>query len=171
VAAGVVSCRFRLSASTSDHTRPIHLLTIVAITTVSAGLAALAGSLAVPRAAILRRAGTAFLVPAEAVPGVGYAIGGFVLAAVAEAYAAAWDPAQRTMPLMQADLVLKLIGGTSFAFQTLFGLAIAMIAGAMVLSGEYRRAVLGERWWGRSLVLAGVLLFSTAPGTGRSPGR
>jgi hypothetical protein len=72
---------------------------------------------------------------------------------------------------MQADLVLKVIGGTSFAFQTLFGLAIAMIASAVVLSGEYRRAVLGERWWGRGLVLAGVLHFSTAPGTGRSPGR
>jgi hypothetical protein len=104
--------------------------------------------------------------------GVGYAIDGIVLAAVAEAYAAASDAAERTMALMQADWVLNVIGGTSFAFQTLFGLAIAMIAGAMVLSEEYPRAVC----WagvggGAASVLAGVLLFSTAPGTGRRPGR
>ena len=91
------------------------------------------------------RAGAAVLVPAGAVLGVGYAIDGFVLAAVAEAHAAASDAAERTMALMQADLVLKVIGGTSFAFQTLFGLAIAMIASAVVLFGEYPRGVLGGR--------------------------
>src|SRR5919107_3719996 len=52
--------------------RLIHLLTIVAIATVAAGLAVLAGTLAAPRATGLGRAGAAFLVPAGAVFGVGY---------------------------------------------------------------------------------------------------
>jgi hypothetical protein len=147
--------------------RPIHLLTIVAIATVAAGLAVLAGTLAAPRAAVLGRAGAAFLVPAGAVLGVGYAIDGFVLAAVAEAYAAAPDEAGRTTALMPAGLALNVIAATSFTFQTLFGLALAMIAGATVLSGEYPRAVcragvIGGAGW----VLAGVLLFSKAPGVG-----
>jgi hypothetical protein len=147
--------------------RPIHILTIVAIATVAAGLAVLAGTLAAPRAGVLGRAGAAFLVPAGAVLGVGYAIDGFVLAAVAEAHAAASDPAGRTMAIMQADLVLNVIGGTSLAFQTLFGLAVAMIAGAMVLSGEYPRAVCWAGVSGGAVwVLAGMLLFSKVPGTG-----
>jgi hypothetical protein len=147
--------------------RLIHLLTIVAIATVAAGLAVLAGSLVAPRAAVLGRAGAAVLVPAGAVLGVGYAIDGFVLADLAERVASVPDQAARDMTMMQADLLLKVIGGTSFAFQTLFGLALAMIASAMVLSGEYPRAVcwagvIGGAAW----VLAGILLFSRAPGFG-----
>jgi hypothetical protein len=123
--------------------QPIHILTIVASATVAAGLAVMAGTLAAPRAAVLGRVGTAFLVPAGAVLGVGYAVDGFVLADLAERVASAPDQAVRAMTVMQADLLLQVIAATSFAFQSLFGLAVAMIAGTMVISGEYPRAVCG----------------------------
>jgi hypothetical protein len=71
------------------------------------------------------------------------------------------------MAMMQADLLLKVIGGTSFAFQTLFGLAVAIVASATLLSGEYPRGVcwagvVGGVIW----MMAGILLFSRVPGTG-----
>jgi hypothetical protein len=117
--------------------RLVHILTVVAVAMVAAGLAALAMTFMAPRAAVLGRAGASFAVPAAAVLGVGFAIDGFVLAGIADAYAA--DPAMRDQRLMQAEMVLLMIGATSFAFQTLFALAVTLLAAATLDSGEYPR--------------------------------
>jgi hypothetical protein len=147
--------------------RPAHLFTIVAIVIVAAGLALLSGTLMDARAAVAGRAGAMIAVPAAAVMGVGFAIEGFVLPAIASAYATAPDEAARTMHLTQADLVLKVIGGTSFAYQTLFGLAIVMLAIATYLSREYPHwhcwlGMLGGAIW----TTAGVLIFVGDPQAG-----
>jgi hypothetical protein len=54
--------------------------------------------------AAVGRAGAMIAVPAAAVLGVGFAIEGFVLSALAGAYAPGPDEAARAMHLMQADL-------------------------------------------------------------------
>jgi hypothetical protein len=146
--------------------RPIHVLTIVAIAMVAAGLAMLGGLLGAPRAAALGRAGGAFVVPAGAVIGVGYAIDGYVFANLAER-AATGDQALREMVRAQADLLVQVIAATSFAFQASFGLGVALLGLATLLSAEYPRAlcVLGAVG-GAVWLLGGVLLFSRAPGIG-----
>lgn len=144
--------------------RPIHLLTIVAIVIVASGLALLSGTLMEPRAFAVGHAGAMIAVPAAAVLGVGFAIDGFVLSALAEAYAAVPDEAARTMHVMQADLLLHVIGATSFAYQTLFGLAIVMLSIATYFSREYPHwhcwlGMIGGAVW----AVAGVLIFLRAP--------
>ncbi|MGH2616710.1 MAG: hypothetical protein ACRDJC_15865 [Thermomicrobiales bacterium] len=147
--------------------RTVHMFTIVAIFIVAAGLALISATLIDPKAFALGRAGTMIMVPAAAVLGVDFAIDGFALAALADEYASAPDQAARAMHVMQADLMLKVIGGTSFAYQTLFGLAVAILAGATLLSGEYPRwmcwlGLAGGVVWG----IAGILIFTQAPGAG-----
>jgi hypothetical protein len=147
--------------------RPVHILTIVAIGVVASGLAMLGGNLVSPRAAVLGRAGGTIIVPSGAVLGVGYAIDGFVLSVLAEAHAAAPDPAAQAATVMQADLVLKVVGATSFSFQTLFGLAILLLGIATMISGEYPRWLCGLGAIGGAVwMLAGILLFSRLPGLG-----
>jgi hypothetical protein len=147
--------------------RPEHLFTIVAIVVVAAGLALLSGTLTDPHAAVAGRAGAMIAVPAAAVMGVGFAIEGFVLPVLADAYAMAPDEAARSMHLVQADLVLHVIGSTSFAYQTLFGLAIVMLSIATYLSREYPHwhcwlGMLGGAIW----TIAGVLIFVGDPQAG-----
>lgn len=145
--------------------RPVHLLTIVAIFVAAAGLAVVTGMFMEPWAFVLGRAGTMMAVPAAAVLGVGFAIDGFVLPALAEMYAAAPDEAGRMMHVMQADLVLHVIGATSFAYQTLFGMAIAVLAAATLLARAYPEwlcwlGLVGGMVW----AAAALLDFSHGPG-------
>jgi hypothetical protein len=147
--------------------RPVHLFTIVAIVVVAAGLTLLSGTLMDPRAAVAGRAGAMIAVPAAAVMGVGFAIEGFVLPALAQLYASAPDDSARMMHLMQADLVLTVVGSTSFAYQTLFGLAIVMLAIATYLSREFPHwhcwlGLLGGAIW----TIAGILIFIGDPAAG-----
>jgi hypothetical protein len=119
------------------HWRPAHLFTIVAIVIVAAGLALLSGTLMNPAAASAGHASAMIAVPAAAVMGVGFAIEGFVLPGLAEAYRTAGDEMAKAMHLGQAEVVLLVVGGTSFAYQTLFGLAIGVMAYATFRSDEY----------------------------------
>ena len=112
------------------------IVAIVAIFAVAAGLALVTGTFTAPWAIVLGRAGTMMAVPA-AVLGVGFAIDGFVLPALAEMYGSAPDEAARMMHIMQADVVLHVIGATSSAYQTLFGLAIAVLAVPTLLARDY----------------------------------
>jgi hypothetical protein len=143
--------------------REIHILTIVAIALVAAGLALLGGMLAAPRAAVLGRLGTALVVPAGAVLGVGFAIDGFVLSGLGDLYRAAPNDSARQMALMQTDMILRVVRATSYSFQTLFGLAAAVIALAMLVSAEYPPllcglGLLGGGFW----LVGGALLFAGA---------
>jgi hypothetical protein len=141
--------------------RLVHVLTIVSIAIVAAGLSLVTGTLADPWAAALARAGTMIVVPSAAVLGVGFAIDGFVLAALADSYAATADQAMRAMDVQRADAVVMIIGATSFAFQTLFGLAVAILASSTLVSREYPTwlcwlGVIGGAVW----AVAAMLLFS-----------
>lgn len=158
--------------------REVHLLTIVAIALVAAGLAVLGGTLAAPRAAVLGHLGTALVVPAGAVLGVGFAVDGFVLAGLADAYRSAPDPSTQQMVLLQADMVLRVVRATAFAFQTLFGLAATVLAAALLVSAEYPAwlcalgLVGGVAWLvggallfiGASTVDAALALLAVVPG-------
>ena len=126
-----------LTQAEAAHWRPAHLFTIVAIVIVASGLAMLAGTLMRPVAASAGHASAMIAVPAAAVMGVGFAIEGFVLPSLAGAYRTAGDDMARSMHLSQADVVLLVVGGTSFAYQTMFGLAIAVMAYATFRSLEY----------------------------------
>jgi hypothetical protein len=144
--------------------RPVHILTIVAIALVATSVALLSGTLLDARAAVVGRVGAMIAVPAGAVLGVGFAIGGFVLSTLADAYAMAPDEAARTMHVMQADLVLTVIGATSFAFQTLLGVAIVVLSVATFLSREFPRwhcwlGMIGGAIW----CVAGILSFAGVP--------
>lgn len=147
--------------------RPLHLFTIVAIVIVASGVALLTGTLMPGRAAAAGHAGAMIAVPAAAVLGVGFAIEGFVLAALAHLAETAPDEAARMMHLMQADLVLKVVGATSFAYQTLFGLSIVLLSVATYLSGEYPHwhcwlGMIGGAVW----TIAGMLIFIGDPEVG-----
>jgi hypothetical protein len=151
----------------SELWRPIHLFTIVAIAVVASGVALLAGTLMDGRAAAAGHAGAMIAVPAAAVLGVGFAIEGFVLEALARMAAMAPDEAARVMHVMQADLVLKVVGATSFAYQTLFGLAIVLLSVATYRSREYPHwhcwlGMIGGAIW----TIAGVLIFIGDPQAG-----
>ena len=140
--------------------RPAHIVTIIAIVFVASGLALLSGTLRDAAAAAIGQAGAMIAVPAAAALGVGFAIEGYVLAALADAYAMAPDEAARAMHVMQADLVLKVIGATSFAYQTLFGLAIVILSIATYRSREYPHwhcwlGMIGGAIW----AVAGILIF------------
>lgn len=153
-----------LEAAQAALWRPSHLFTIVAIAVVASGLALLSGTLMDTRAMAVGHAGAMIAVPAAAVLGVGFAIDGFVLSALSRAYATAPDEAARMMHVMQADLLLYVIGATSFAYQTLFGLAIVLLSIATYLSREYPHwhcwlGMLGGAIW----AVAGVLIFLSAP--------
>lgn len=146
------------------HWRPLHLFTIVAIVIVASGLALLSGTLMHPVAASAGHASAMIAVPAAAVMGVGFAIEGFVLPGLAEAYRLAGDEAARAMHLGQAGLVLQVVGGTSFAYQTLFGLAIGVMAFATFRSDEYPHwhcwlGMLGGAIWS----VAGVVSYAANP--------
>ena len=152
-----------LAQAQAAHWRPAHLFTIVAIVVVAAGLALLTGALMHPFAASAGHAGAMIAVPAAAVMGVGFAIEGFVLPGLAEAYRTAGDEAARAMHLAQADLVLQVVGGTSFAYQTLFGLAIVVMSYATFRSLEYPHwhcwlGMLGGAIWS----VAGVVNYAGA---------
>ncbi len=152
-----------LAEATRPFWRALHILTIVAIALVAAGLALLGSMLVAPRAAVLGRLGMALVVPAGAVLGVGFAIDGFVLAGLADAYRAAPDASARQMALLQADMILRVVRATSFAFQTLFGLAVAVLAAAMLVSAEYPRWLCGLGLLGGMLwLVGGALLFVAA---------
>jgi hypothetical protein len=145
--------------------RPIHILTIVSISLVASSMALLSGTLMEARAAVVGRVGAMIAVPAGAVLGVGFAIGGFVLSGLAESYATAPDDAARAMHVTQAGLIVQVISGTSLAFQTLFGLAILVLSVATFLSREYPHwhcwlGMAGGTIW----AIAGILLFVGVPG-------
>lgn len=147
--------------------RLVHICTIIAIVVLASGVALLAGMLMNAWSAALGHAGAMIAVPAAAVLGVGFAVEGFVLGALSDAYAAAPDRAARQMHVVQADLVLQVVGATSFAYQTLFGLAIAILSIATWLSREYPRwhcwlGIFGGAWW----AIAGILIFLDIPGAG-----
>lgn len=154
------------------HWRLAHLFTIVAIVIVAAGLALLSGTLMNPAAASAGHASAMIAVPAAAVMGVGVAIEGFVLPGLAEAYRTAGDEAERMVHLAQAGLVLQVVGGTSYAYQTLFGLAIGVMAYATFRSLEYPHwhcwlGMLGGAIWSVAGIVsyaggmqAGVWLFA-----------
>jgi hypothetical protein len=149
-----------LAQASAAHWRPVHLFTIVAIVVVAAGLAVLSGTLQNPSAAIVGHASAMIAVPAAAVMGVGFAMEGFVLPGLAEAYRMAGDETAKAMHLTQADLVLHVVGGTSFAYQTLFGLAICIMAIATYRSREYPHwhcwlGILGGAVWS----VAGILIY------------
>ncbi|HET7093188.1 MAG TPA: hypothetical protein VFI22_06915 [Thermomicrobiales bacterium] len=147
--------------------REIHIFTIVAIALVAAGLALLGSMLTATRAAVLGRLGTALVVPAGAVLGVGFAIDGYVLAGLADLYRAAPDDGARQMALMQADMILRVVRATSFSFQTLFGLAAAVLAGAMLVSAEYPAWLCGLGLFSGGLwLIGGALLFANAAAIG-----
>lgn len=142
-----------------------HIFTIISIAVVAAGLALLSGTLGDPLAEAVGHFGAMIAVPAGAVLGVGFAVDGFVLSALAEAYAAAPGEAMREMHVAQADLVLKFIGGTSYAFQTLFGLGLTMLAAATLLSRLFPRwlcllGIAGGAIW----TIAAVLVFLRVQG-------
>jgi hypothetical protein len=144
----------------AGHWRPAHLFTIVAIVIVASGLALLSGTLMNPVAASAGHASAMIAVPAAAVMGVGFAIEGFVLPSLAAAYRTAGDEMAKAMHLGQAEVVLLVVGGTSFAYQTMFGLAIAVMAYATFRSLEYPHwhcwlGMLGGVIWS----VAGILSF------------
>ncbi len=126
-----------LAQAEAAHWRPAHLFTIVAIVIVAAGLALLSGTLMRPAAASAGHASAMIAVPAAAVMGVGFAIEGFVLPGLAASYRTAGDEMAKAMHLGQAEVVLLVVGGTSFAYQTLFGLAIVVMSYATYRSLEY----------------------------------
>jgi hypothetical protein len=71
------------------------------------------------------------------------------------------------MALLQADMILRVVRATSFAFQTLFGLAAVVLAAAMLVSAEYPRWVCGLGLLGGMLwLVGGALLFVAAPAIG-----
>ena len=88
-----------------------HVHTVVSIAIVAAGLGLVTGTLADPWAAAFARAGTMIVVPSAAVLSVGFAIDGFVLAALADGYAPTADQAVRAMDAQRADAVVMIIGG------------------------------------------------------------
>lgn len=144
--------------------RALHLFTIVAIIVVASGVALLSGTLMNAWASAVGHAGAMIAVPAAAVLGVGFAIDGFVLPALSSAYATAPDEAARQMHIMQADMALGVIGATSFAYQTLFGLAIFVLSVATFLSREYPHwhcwlGMIGGAIW----AIAGVLIYFRVP--------
>lgn len=156
-----------LVQAAAAHWRLAHLFTILAIVIVAAGLALLSGTLMNPVAASAGHASAMIAVPAAAVMGVGFAIEGFVLPGLAEAYRLAGDEAAKAMHLAQADLVLQVVGGTSFAYQTLFGLAIGVMSYATYRSLEYPHwhcwlGMLGGAIWS----LAGIVSYAAAPPVG-----
>jgi hypothetical protein len=147
--------------------RLVHICTILAIVVLASGVALLSGTLMSAWSAALGHAGAMIAVPAAAVLGVGFAVEGFVLGALSNAYAATSDEAARQMHVVQADLVLQVIGATSFAYQTLFGLAIAILSVATWLSREYPPwhcwlGMFGGAWW----AIAGILIFLDIPKAG-----
>ena len=102
--------------------------------------------------------------------GVGFAIEGFVLPGLAEAYHMAGDETAKAMHMTQAELVLQVVGGTSFAYQTLFGLAIGVMAIATYRSREYPHwhcwlGMLGGAVW----FVAGILIYVGNPRVGFWP--
>jgi hypothetical protein len=150
-----------LAQAQAAHWRPVHLFTIVAIVIVAAGLALLSGTLMNPVAASAGHASAMIAVPAAAVMGVGFAIEGFVLPGLAEAYRTAGDEMAKAMHLGQAEVVLLVVGGTSIAYQTLFGLAIAVMAYATYRSLEYPHwhcwlGMLGGAIWS----VAGIISYA-----------
>lgn len=150
-----------LAQAEAAHWRLAHLMTIIAIVVVAAGLALLSGTLKNPTAASAGRASAMIAVPAAAVMGVGFAIEGFVLPGVAAAYRLTGDEMAKSMHLTQADLVLQVVGGTSFAYQTLFGLAIGVMSYATFRSDEYPHwhcwlGMLGGVIW----CVAGILSYA-----------
>lgn len=156
-----------LALAQAAHWRPVHLFTIVAIVIVAAGLALLSGTLQTPSAASTGRASSMIAVPAAAVMGVGFAIEGFVLPGLAEAHRMAGDEAAQAMHMAQAELVLQVVGGTSFAYQTLFGLAICVMSVATYRSHEYPHwhcwlGIIGGAIWS----LAGILIYIGDPQVG-----
>lgn len=156
-----------LEAARATTWRPIHLFTIISIVVLASGVALLSGTLMNPRAMAVGHAGAMIAVPAAAVLGVGFAIDGFVIPALAQGYATAPDDAMRMMHVMQADVLLHVIGATSFAYQTLFGLAIVLLSIATYLSREYPHwhcwlGILGGGIW----ALAGMVIFLAVPDAG-----
>lgn len=156
-----------LAQAEATHWRPAHLFTIVAIVIVASGLAMLSGTLLNPVAASAGHASAMIAVPAAAVMGVGFAIEGFVLPGLADAYRTAGDEMARSMHLAQAGLVLQVVGGTSFAYQTLFGLAIAVMAYATFRSLEYPHwhcwlGMIGGVIWS----IAGIFSYAGNPQVG-----
>ncbi|MEZ4563019.1 MAG: DUF4386 family protein [Thermomicrobiales bacterium] len=150
-----------LAQAGAAHWRLAHLCTIIAIVVTAAGLALLSGTLRAPAAASAGHASAMIAVPAAAVMGVGFAIEGFVLPGLAAASRVAGDEAAQAMHLAQAGLVLQVVGGTSFAYQTLFGLAIAVMAYATYRSEQYPHwhcwlGMLGGAVW----CLAGILSYA-----------
>lgn len=145
--------------------RPIHILTIVSIMVGAGGLVLIVRTFTAPVAAAIGRVGSVFVIVAAAVFGVDFAIDGFVLSALVENWEAATDPAARETAVAQADFVLTIMGGTSFAFQTLYGTAVGTLAGATLASREYSRwlcwvGIVGGAVWGT----IGLLLFAQIPG-------
>jgi hypothetical protein len=156
-----------LAQAQAAHWRPGHLFTIVSIVIVAAGLALLSGTLQEPSATSVGHASSMIAVPAAAVMGVGFAIEGFVLPGLAEAYHMAGDEMAKAMHLTQAELVLQVVGGTSFAYQTLFGLAIGVMSVATYRSREFPHwhcwlGILGGAIWS----LAGILFYVGNPQVG-----
>jgi hypothetical protein len=150
-----------LAQAEAAHWRPAHLFTIIAIVVVAAGLALLSGTLMNPAAASAGHASAMIAVPAAAVMGVGFAIEGFVLPGLAESYRMAGDEMAKAMHLGQAEVVLLVVGGTSFAYQTLFGLAIGVMSYATFRSDEYPHwhcwlGMLGGAIWS----VAGILSYA-----------
>jgi hypothetical protein len=156
-----------LAQAQAAHWRPAHLFTIVAIVIVAAGLSLLSGTLMNPIAASAGHASAMIAVPAAAVMGVGFAIEGFVLPGLAEAYRTAGDEMAKAMHLGQVEVVLLVVGGTSFAYQTLFGLAIGVMAFATFRSDEYPHwhcwlGMLGGAIWS----VAGIVSYAGNPQVG-----
>lgn len=156
-----------LAQAQAAHWRPAHLFAIAAIMIVASGLALLSGTLMHPIAASAGRASAMIAVPAAAVMGVGFAIEGFVLPSLSGAYRTAGDEMARSMHLGQAEVVLLVVGGTSFAYQTLFGLAIGVMAFATYRSHEYPHwhcwlGMLGGAIWS----VAGILSYTGNPQVG-----
>ncbi|WP_330633166.1 hypothetical protein [Halocatena halophila] len=121
-------------------------------------------TIADPVAAAVGKLGSVFVIVASAVHGVDFAIDGFVLSALVENWEAATDPVTQETAVAQADLVLTIMGGTSFTFQTLYGLAIGTLAGATLASREYPRwlcwmGIVGGAGWGT----IGLLVFVQMP--------
>ena len=148
-----------LAQAEAAHWRLAHLFTIIAIVVVASGLALLSGTLMNAAASSAGHASAMIAVPAAAVMGVGFAIEGFVLPGLAGAYRTAGDEMARAMHLEQAEVVLLVVGGTSFAYQTLFGLAIAVMAYATFRSLEYPHwhcwlGMLGGAVWAAAGILS-----------------
>ena len=150
-----------LAQAEAGHWRLAHLFTILAIVIVASGLALLSGTLMNPAAASAGHASAMIAVPAAAVMGVGFAIEGFVLPSLAGAYRMAGDEMAKAMHLGQVEVVLLVVGGTSFAYQTLFGLAIGVMAYATFRSLAYPHwhcwlGILGGAVW----CVAGIVSYA-----------